>query len=121
MLKKPLKVFVEEGRITKFESKDGSLVDRITRLSSIDEDARIVGELGIGINPGARITGNMLEDEKAIGTAHIAFGNNEDFPGGGHNRSKIHRDYLFYNPSIKIFYKNNSEKVFMEEGKIITD
>lgn len=118
MPKYPLKVFVKEGRITKFESEDSDLVRRITDLSSVDEEAMIIGELGIGINPGARITGNMLEDEKAINTAHIAFGNNEDFPGGGKNRSKIHRDYLFYRPDIEIFYKTGSgSRMLMKEGR----
>ena len=96
LLRHPLKVFVQKGRITNFESDDKELVKRITELTDIDEDAKVIGELGIGVNPGARITGNMLEDEKALGTAHIAFGNNEDFPGGGKNHSKIHRDFLFY-------------------------
>ncbi len=97
--------YVKNGKITRFESDDKKLVDRIKELSSVDEEARVIGELGIGLNPGARITGNMLEDEKAIHTAHIAFGNNEDFPGGGKNYSKIHRDFLFHKPTVEIFYK----------------
>lgn len=119
MLKSPLKVTVNEGIISQFESEDKKLVERITELSSIDEEARMIGELGIGINPGARITGNMLEDEKAIHTAHIAFGNNEDFPGGGKNRSKIHRDYLFYSPTIEIISINKPEKMLMKEGEFL--
>lgn len=120
MLEHPLRVHVKDGRITKFESKDPDLVTRITQLSSVDEEAMMIGELGIGINPGARITGNMLEDEKAINTAHIAFGNNEDFPGGGKNHSQIHRDYLFYRPDIEIFYKTGSgSKMLMREGKFL--
>jgi leucyl aminopeptidase (aminopeptidase T) len=77
----------------------------------------VIGELGIGVNPGAAITGNMLEDEKALGTAHIAFGNNEDFPGGGMNKSKIHRDYLFYRPTIEVTYLNETKKIIMKKGR----
>lgn len=119
LLKHPLKVFVNGGKITKFESDDSDLVKRITELTEIDADARVIGELGIGVNPGAHITGNMLEDEKTSGTAHIAFGNNEDFPGGGKNRSQIHRDYLFYRPSIEAVYKNGQKKFLIREGSII--
>jgi leucyl aminopeptidase (aminopeptidase T) len=119
MLDTPLKVSIKGGKVIRFESDDEKLVDRITELSSVDEEARVIGELGIGINPGANITGNMLEDEKAIHTAHIAFGNNEDFPGGGRNHSKIHRDYLFYKPTIEIFYKDNSHRFLMKEGEFI--
>jgi aminopeptidase len=118
LLRYPLKVFVQKGRITKFESDDKALVKRITDLTDIDSDARVIGELGIGANPGARITGNMLEDEKAIGTAHIAFGNNEDFPGGGNNHSKIHRDYLFYKPTIEVLYDEGVSKLLMKQGEL---
>ncbi|MEJ2613334.1 MAG: aminopeptidase [Ignavibacteriaceae bacterium] len=119
LLKFPLKVNINEGRIERFESEDKKLVERIKELSSIDDEAKIIGELGIGINPGARITGNMLEDEKAIHTAHIAFGNNEDFPGGGKNHSKIHRDYLFYSPTIEILFNNKPNRKLMKEGEFL--
>jgi aminopeptidase len=117
MLKSPLTVHLNRGKIIRFESDDQTLVNRITELSSVDAEAMIIGELGIGINPGARITGNMLEDEKAIHTAHIAFGNNEDFPGGGENRSKIHRDFLFFRPTIEVFYRDQSSRILIEQGE----
>lgn len=118
LLKKPLKVYLEKGRITKFESDDEELVKRISGLQSVDEDSKVIGELGIGVNPGAAITGNMLEDEKALGTAHIAFGNNEDFPGVGKNKSKIHRDYLFYHPTMEVTYLDNTKIIIMDRGTL---
>ncbi|MCW8824500.1 MAG: aminopeptidase [Ignavibacteriaceae bacterium] len=117
LLKTSLKVHLANGRITKFESEDKELVKRISELQNIDEDAMVIGELGIGVNPGAVITGNMLEDEKTLGTAHLAFGNNEDFPGGGKNKSKIHRDYLFYRPTIKVLYINGTSRLIMNKGE----
>jgi leucyl aminopeptidase (aminopeptidase T) len=119
LLKHSLKVFLSNGRITKFESEDEALVKRITALTDVDDNASLIGELGIGINPGAIITGNMLEDEKAIGTAHIAFGNNADFPGGGKNNSKIHRDFLFYRPTIEAMFFNGTKKTIMKKGEIV--
>ena len=119
VLEHPLKVFVSKGKIIKFESDDADLVKRITQLTDVDDDAWVIGELGIGVNPGAQITGNMLEDEKAIGTAHIAFGNNADFSGGGKNNSKIHRDYLFYRPNIKAIFSDGTEKLIMANGEVI--
>lgn len=117
VLNYPLIVYVSKGRITKFESDNIDLVKRISVLQDVDKDAMVIGELGIGVNPGARITGNMLEDEKSLGTAHIAFGNNADFTGGGNNYSKIHRDYLFYKPTIEISYAEGKNKVFMKHGE----
>jgi len=117
VLNYPLKVYVSKGRITKFESDNIDLVKRISVLQDVDMDAMVIGELGIGVNPGARITGNMLEDEKSLGTAHIAFGNNADFTGGGNNHSKIHRDYLFYKPTIEVSYAESKNKVLMKHGE----
>jgi len=119
LLKAPLKVYLEKGRIIKFESEDKELVKRISELQGFDEDAKVIGELGIGINPRAVITGNMLEDEKSLGTAHIAFGNNEDFPGGGKNKSKIHRDYLFYRPTIEVLYVNGTNRLLIKKGDLV--
>ena len=121
ILSYPLKAHLKDGKVTSFESEDPDLVSRIEMLSSVDEEARIIGELGIGINSGARITGNMLEDEKALHTAHIAFGNNADFPGGGWNHSAIHRDYLFYRPTIEAVYEDGSKRLIMTRGEFITE
>jgi leucyl aminopeptidase (aminopeptidase T) len=118
LLQKPLKVHLTKGRITKFESEDKALLKRISEMQGVDEDSMVIGELGIGVNPGATITGNMLEDEKTLGTAHIAFGNNEDFPGGGKNKSKIHRDYLFYRPTIVVTYLDKSKRLIIKNGEI---
>lgn len=115
----PLKVYISNGRITRFESEDEQMVKRIDVLQNVDDDAMVIGELGIGVNPGARITGNMLEDEKSLGTAHIAFGNNADFTGGGKNNSKIHRDYLFYKPTIEIYPADGGKKLLMRDGEFL--
>ncbi len=114
-VKKPLKITVINGKITNLESKDKKLVKEVEKLISIDEEASIIGELGIGLNPGAKLSGILLEDEKALQTAHIAFGNNTDMQGG-QNTSITHRDFLFYNPTIKITYKDNSTKILMKNG-----
>ena len=42
------------------------------------KNARNIGELGIGLNPKASVSGNMLEDEKAFRTCHFAVGHNYD-------------------------------------------
>jgi leucyl aminopeptidase (aminopeptidase T) len=119
LLKQPLKVYLNDGKIIKLESNDRELEKRIAELTDVDDEARVIGELGIGVNAGARITGNMLEDEKTLGTAHIAFGNNEDFPGGGKNRSKIHRDYLMFKPTIEAQYANGGKKLLMKNGQLL--
>ncbi len=115
---KPLKIFLEKGKIINIESDDQKLVEDIEKLINVDEEARVIGELGIGLNPGAQLSGNLLEDEKALHTAHIAFGNNEEMEGG-QNRSKTHRDFLFYKPTMKVSYKDGSSQILIREGEIL--
>jgi leucyl aminopeptidase (aminopeptidase T) len=60
-----------------------------------------LAEIGIGLNPAVEhLTGNMLLDEKAAGTAHIALGANT-FMGGTVNAS-IHCDLVTRDPTILI-------------------
>ncbi len=69
-----------------------------------------VAELGIGTNYKAKITGNVLEDEKVLGTCHIAFGNNKHF--GGKVDVPFHVDVVIKNPTI---YADNL--LIMKNGK----
>ncbi|MBI1934948.1 aminopeptidase [Candidatus Woesearchaeota archaeon] len=59
---------------------------------------RNVAELGIGTNYKAKITGEVLEDEKVSGTFHVAFGNNMHF--GGKVDVPFHVDFVVKNPMI---------------------
>lgn len=76
------------------------------------ENSRVIAEIGIGCNPGARITGNVLEDEKAFKTVHIAFGDNNTF--GGTNRANLHMDGVMLKPSLWL-----DGKKIMEEGNFL--
>jgi leucyl aminopeptidase (aminopeptidase T) len=40
-----------------------------------------VAEIGIGMNPAARLIGMVLEDEKVLGTVHIGIGDNSNMGG----------------------------------------
>ncbi|WP_319478658.1 aminopeptidase [Marispirochaeta aestuarii] len=75
-------------------------------------NARSIGEIGIGLNPAARVTGNMLEDEKAYRTCHLAVGANyaEDAP------ALIHCDGLVLEPTIRFLLPGGEEKLVMEDG-----
>jgi leucyl aminopeptidase (aminopeptidase T) len=117
-VKTHLKLEVKDGKLVAIESDDSELVEKIKELTSVDEMASVVGELGIGLNPKARLTGNLLEDEKAGKTAHIAFGNNTEMPNGK-NESKTHRDFLFYKPTFEVEYKDSSSKTIIKDGEII--
>lgn len=81
---------------------------------SYGTNARHLGEFGIGLNPAARIQGNMLEDEKAMGTIHFAIGANydEDAP------ALIHLDGLVKFPTIVLLMPDGGELTIMERGAL---
>jgi aminopeptidase len=65
-------------------------------LATLDADdgARVLGELGIGCNPGiTRHMKNTLFDEKIYGTIHLALGRSYTVTGGV-NESSIHWDMV---------------------------
>jgi leucyl aminopeptidase (aminopeptidase T) len=56
--------------------------------------------LGIGTNPRATISGAILEDEKAEGTVHFAFGTNTGI--GGANEASVHIDGLVREAQVEV-------------------
>ena len=70
------------------------------RLDHVGPKAYRIAEFGIGLNPHARIIGNILEDEKVIGTIHIALGNNLTY--GGDNDVPLHIDGVMTNPDVYV-------------------
>jgi len=115
----PLTLTIENGKITTNECNRKRLKKKIEKLLSIDEEASIIGEFGIGLNPGAVPCGHTLLDEKAGRTAHVAFGNNVGFKYPGKNSSKTHRDFIFMNPTIIATYTDGYRRIIMRRGEII--
>ena len=62
--------------------------------------ARVIGEFGIGTNPKARLQGNIMTDEKVLGTIHIALGRNDMW--GGQNAAPLHLDGVVRQPTVRI-------------------
>ena len=111
--KRLLKTITEaEQRAIELE-KQGKLPSGMGKVYKCN--ARNIGELGIGLNPSARITGNMLEDEKAFSTCHFAIGENYDNDAP----SLIHLDGVVRNPSIDLYYEDGSVKKIMEKGQLL--
>jgi len=87
---------------------------KATLVQSYARNARSIGELGIGLNRKARITANMLEDEKVYGTCHFAVGSNYD----GDAEAMIHLDGLVKKPTITVVGSSGREKTLMQSGKL---
>lgn len=95
LLEAPVVLTIEKGRLVAASGQDGELL-----LNLLGEgDGRFLCELGIGTNHAARITGNILEDEKAYQTIHVAFGSNHTF--GGTIKTNVHIDCVTKDPIVE--------------------
>src|SRR3989344_395997 len=105
---KNIEIIVKNGFIENI--KGGKIAEKFEKLLK-SRLYRNVAEFGIGTNPKARITGEVLEDEKVMGTCHIAFGNNRHF--GGKVDVPFHVDFVIKKPTI---YADNA--MIMENGNL---
>ena len=62
--------------------------------------AHVIAELGVGTNERAELTGNLLEDEKILGTVHVAFGASAAI--GGTVNVPVHEDCVVVDPTLTI-------------------
>ena len=105
----PLVVDIEGGYVSDI---GGDGADRFrAALSPYGRDAFSVAELGIGTNEQATLTGNVLEDEKILGTIHVAFGDNHTI--GGIVRVPSHQDGIVLQPTVTI-----DDRVVLDAGQL---
>jgi len=99
MLSEPVRITIENGYAIRIEGgpQAGRFAAQVERLG---DAARNVAELGVGTNDRAIVTGNILEDEKILGTVHVAFGNNVSM--GGSVDVPFHVDGIVLNPTLTL-------------------
>jgi aminopeptidase len=95
--RRPIRIEVEAGYAKTITG--GQEADRLMALlEPHGRDARNVAEFGVGTNDRAILTGVILEDEKVMGTIHIAFGDNKSM--GGSVGVASHLDGLVTRPTV---------------------
>jgi leucyl aminopeptidase (aminopeptidase T) len=98
LLDTPTALTVREGRLVEATGPDGSRL--LELLTAHGDEATSVAELGIGTNEEAELTGNILEDEKILGTCHVAFGASAAI--GGTVQVPVHLDCVVLEPTVEI-------------------
>jgi leucyl aminopeptidase (aminopeptidase T) len=86
-----LKYRVKKNTITEVIG-EGKNADEMRTFFEENESRKNIAELGVGCNPQAVVTGNILEDEK-VGGLHIAYGTSLHL--GGKTKSDMHIDICF--------------------------
>lgn len=98
LLETPVELTVREGHLVEATGPDGEHLMEL--LTVHGEDGTNVAELGIGTNEEAILTGNILEDEKILGTCHVAFGASAAI--GGTVQVPVHLDCVVLEPTVEI-------------------
>ena len=108
-----LKIIVKNGYAVKIIG--GHLAKKLNKmLNSVGKKARNIAEFGVGTNDSARLSGVLLEDEKVLGTVHIALGNNTSM--GGNVNVPIHLDGVIKKPTVYL-----DGKLLMGNGKLLVN
>ena len=111
-LTNPITIEIKDGYVSVVSG--GEKAEELKKiLEKSGKSGRNVAELGMGTNEKAEISGNILEDEKVMGTLHVAFGDNSTI--GGLIESSIHLDGIIKSPTLFM----DDVKV-MEKGRLLT-
>ena len=94
----PVTITVRAGRATRIDG--GASAERLRAIVAMVTDADNIGEIGIGLNPAARIGDEITEAKKAFGTVHIALGDSAN-EYGGLIECDVHLDGLVMEPTIE--------------------
>jgi leucyl aminopeptidase (aminopeptidase T) len=95
----PVELEVEAGHLVAASGEQGARLLELLRTHG-GEQGTNVAELGIGTNEKAELTGELLEDEKILGTCHVAFGASAAI--GGTVQVPVHLDCVVLEPEVSV-------------------
>jgi len=119
---------VKSNRIVDVKG-EGREVDRLRRKFASDRGWQNIAEFAIGINENARVTGNLLEDEKA--GFHWAHGRSDHFGGQcgvdwfSSPQSVVHEDVVYAKGSpiackkLDFIFSDGSRQTVIVDGELI--
>ncbi len=94
----PAELVIHAGHLVSAGGERGMRLMEL--LEAHGPDGTNVAELGIGTNEKAILSGEILEDEKLLGTAHLAFGASAAI--GGTVQVPVHLDCLVMKPDVTV-------------------
>lgn len=100
LVDEPVRVIVKDGMVTEISGgvEARKLASQLAEMG--DPMVYNVAELGIGLNPMAKMTGVSIQDEGVYGTCHIGVGSNITW--GGNIKATTHFDFIMYAPKIEL-------------------
>ena len=110
-LPEPITLHFERGNVVDIQGGKEAAVLKEALVKAGKGSANLA-ELGIGTNEGATIIGDTLNDEKVLGTTHIALGDNINY--GGRVDSDLHLDCVLTNASLYL-----DDVLIVDKGNIV--
>jgi len=119
LVDEPITLIIEEGMV--MDVKGGTIAAAIRqefgeaakRLRPKErENVWTMAEFGFGMNPQARLSGNVLEDEKRLGTCYFSVGDNTAL--GGSSSVGIHIPGVLKNANVWL-----DDTLFISKGEFI--
>jgi leucyl aminopeptidase (aminopeptidase T) len=108
----PARLTVRDGRLAEAIGPEG---ERLLDALRAHGDAGVnLAELGVGTNNRATLTGNVLEDEKILGTVHVAFGASAGI--GGTVTVPIHLDVVVLDATLDV-----GGQTILEAGRLVVE
>jgi leucyl aminopeptidase (aminopeptidase T) len=101
----PVRLTVRDGRLADAGGEWGARWTALMDAAGAGDaegrgGGRNLAELGVGTNERATLTGNILEDEKMLGTVHVAFGASAGI--GGTVSVPVHLDCLIEDATLDV-------------------
>jgi aminopeptidase len=106
-----IKLTFKNGKVVNFKVEEGE--DNFRKiLESATGDKDRIAEFAMGTNPKATFITDITQDEKVLGTVHIAIGDNKGPAYGGKNNSSLHWDLIMTEPTVEV-----DAETIMKDGK----
>jgi len=117
LLREPIKFTIKEGRIVNIEGGSEAKEFKQWLDSFEDENMYMVAHVSYGFGPGAKLTGDIVEDERVWGSTEWGFGNIgpmlvPDIPGGIPAAS--HSDGIGLDSTVYL-----DGEVFLKDGQVV--
>ncbi|PSH00840.1 MAG: leucyl aminopeptidase [Nanohaloarchaea archaeon SW_7_46_7] len=92
------KLEIQDNEVVAYQGEEGTdLEEGLDEIQCVKN----VAEFGFGTNPEASLIGNILEDEKVLGTVHIALGDNSSYMNGSRAvNCEVHWDAVCEEPTV---------------------
>lgn len=97
----PLELIVQNGNVVEVRGGSPLQAEKLREILHTIPNSPNIAEIGIGLNPKARLTSQISETKKRLGTAHLALGDNaRDY--GGNVECAVHLDGMVLDVTIEL-------------------